>query len=146
MEDEQRNSQSQSLKHKLKQTLCLSCCFRHHRHHDDRDSDERPVLLRAPSIWLKSRAQDLPEIRDKCRHLINRIGGQHHRRSSSSADFRYDPLSYSLNFDRGFDDSLLDEAPLRNFSSRVPASAPVAVVPEADGAAKMAVPRVVACV
>ena len=150
MEDEQ--SISPSFKNKLKQTLCLSCCFRNSRRETlgsssssssssttSTSSDDRLTLGRAPSMWLKSRVQELPEIGDKCRHLINRIG-RHHRRHSSSADFRYDPLSYALNFD----DSHLYEAPLRNFSARVPASPPPE---EANGLAKpAAIPREIACV
>ncbi|KAH7860831.1 hypothetical protein Vadar_018510 [Vaccinium darrowii] len=100
MEDEQ-SSTTASLKNKLKQTLCLS-----NNNNDD--------CLR------------LPEIRNKCRDLISRIGC--HRRRCSSADFKYDPLSYALNFDQGgFDDDddyyyeRIDEvAPLRNFSAGVP--------------------------
>ncbi|XP_059637831.1 uncharacterized protein LOC132279806 [Cornus florida] len=132
MEDEQ--STSPSLKNKLKQTLCLSCCFRSNRRDtlDSPSSDDKPRLLRTPSTWLKSRAQELPEIKDKCRHLITRIG-KHHRRHSS-ADFRYDPLSYSLNFDGGYEDTQLDDVPLRNFSSRLPASPPPrrVAVPEVE--------------
>ncbi|PSS08165.1 Interleukin-2 receptor subunit beta like [Actinidia chinensis var. chinensis] len=150
MEDEQ--SISPSFKNKLKQTLCLSCCFRNSRRETlgssssssttSTSSDDRPTLVRAPSMWLKSRVHELPEIGDKCRHLINRIGRHHHhhRRHSSSADFRYDPLSYALNFD----DSHVDEAPLQNFSARVPASPPPV---DADGLAKpAAIPREIACV
>ncbi|KAH7841941.1 hypothetical protein Vadar_026940 [Vaccinium darrowii] len=97
--EEEQSSPTASLKNKLKQTLCLSNkdCLR------------------------------LPEIRNKCRDLISRIGC--HRRHCSPADFKYDPLSYALNFDQGgFNDDddyyyceRIDEvAPLRNFSARVP--------------------------
>ncbi|KAA8522922.1 hypothetical protein F0562_009345 [Nyssa sinensis] len=121
MEDE-HNTTSPSLKHKLKQTLCLSCCFRSNHHETlESPSTDKRRLVRASSMWLKSRAHELPDIRQKCCHLISRIGKH---RKCSSADFRYDPLSYSLNFDEGFEDTYLDEAPLRNFSSRLPASPP----------------------
>ena len=142
MEDEQ--SISPSFKNKLKQTLCLSCCFHNSRREtlgsSSSSSDDRPTLVRAPSVWLKSRVHELPEIGDKCRHLFHRIGRHHHhRRHSSSSDFRYDPLSYALNFD----DSHLDEAPLRNFSARVPATPPPE---EADGLVNpAAIPREIAC-
>ncbi|MCD9644831.1 hypothetical protein HAX54_033280 [Datura stramonium] len=122
-----------SLKQKLKNSLCFSCCFPHHHHHRNNtttttqlhsleyhhtppppqlpssSSDENPSL-----IWIK------PDIKDKCRTIFNFIGngngnGNRHKRHSS-AEFRYDPLSYSLNFE--------DEAPLTNFSSRLPPSPP----------------------
>ncbi|XAR66810.1 hypothetical protein NMG60_11013154 [Bertholletia excelsa] len=131
MEDEQCTSPS--LKDKLRQTLCLSCCFRNSRRESlvsPTSSDYRPTLVRASS-----------EIRDKCRHLINRIGRNQQRRNTSSADFRYDPLSYSLNFD----EADLDEAPLQNFSSRLPSSPPLRPVPEEDNLVAAAVPREITC-
>lgn len=65
------------------------------------------------------------DIKDKCMTVFSRIGngsitGKH--RKHYSAEFRYDPLSYSLNFEDGFDAD--DEAPLRSFSSRLPPSPP----------------------
>ncbi|KAL7239594.1 hypothetical protein ACSBR2_005488 [Camellia fascicularis] len=135
MEDEQITSPS--LKNKLRRTLCLSCCF---RANGSPPPDERSWLVRASSMRIRS-----PEIKDKCKHLISRIGRHHHHRrhSSSAVDFRYDPLSYSLNFDEGFDD--LDEAPLRSFSARpVPVSPPpLKTVSETDDLVK---PREITCV
>ncbi|XP_022732403.1 kininogen-1 [Durio zibethinus] len=103
------------------------------------NNHNKPGLSRtSSSTWLKS-----PEFKDKCRNLINRIGhgpGHRHSRSLShsnghgyqgynhghgrrhSADFRYDPSSYALNFDEGSDDSQLDGFPFRNFSARLPPS------------------------
>ncbi|KAK8597908.1 hypothetical protein V6N13_095302 [Hibiscus sabdariffa] len=91
------------------------------------------LCVTSTSTWLKS-----PDFKDKCRNLINRIGHGPggHRRSHShcvgrqsqsgrrrhSADFRYDPSSYALNFDEGCDGSQLDNFPLRNFSARLPPS------------------------
>ncbi|XP_057968339.1 uncharacterized protein LOC131157900 [Malania oleifera] len=133
MEDERESS---SLKHKLKSSLCLSCCFRSARRETlDSPSDERPRLIRASSSWLRSRAQDLPEIRDKCRNIMSRIG----RSRRQSHDFRYDPLSYALNFDEGFEESYDDEFPLRNFSARLPAAKP-----PPGSAASPTVPREIA--
>lgn len=128
-----------SLKSKLKDSLCFSCCFRRH-HHGHRQvldsptgqpapplpSDDKPTLL-----WLKTRkAHDLKDdIKDRCMMVFGRAGNginRHHRRHSS-AEFRYDPLSYSLNFEDGFDED--DEYPLRNFSARLPPSQPVKAVP-----------------
>ncbi|XP_015081656.1 uncharacterized protein LOC107025379 [Solanum pennellii] len=108
-----------SLKQKLKNSLCFSCCFTHRNtttklhaldYHpppsrQPSSSDENPSL-----IWIK------PDIKDKCRTIFNFISngnGNRHKRHSS-AEFRYDPLSYSLNFE--------DDAPLTNFSSRLPPS------------------------
>ncbi|KAI8018847.1 hypothetical protein LOK49_LG04G03012 [Camellia lanceoleosa] len=131
MENEQ--SISPSFKDKLKQSLCLSCCYRNNRR-ESLCSEDRPRLLRASSTWFRSRAHELPEIKDKCRLLISRIG-RNHRRHHSSGEFNYDPLSYALNFD----DAHLDEAPLRNFSSRFPASPPLKTV--AEDLVNPAVPR-----
>lgn len=84
-----------------------------------------------------------PELKDKCKNLMSRIGaggvggggggGRHRRRHS--ADFKYDPLSYALNFDEGENDDGHGygngepshdsvDVPLRNFASRLPASPP----------------------
>ncbi|XVF88233.1 hypothetical protein PTKIN_Ptkin19aG0033600 [Pterospermum kingtungense] len=135
-----------TLKQKLKSSLCLSW-LRHHSENiapspststpfatpnpSPRDNNN-PRLSRIPSnSWLKS-----PDIKDKCRNLINRIGhgpGHRHSRSHShipshnhgrrySADFRYDPSSYALNFDRGMEDSQFEEFPYRNFTARLPPS------------------------
>ncbi|KAI8565680.1 hypothetical protein RHMOL_Rhmol03G0279500 [Rhododendron molle] len=140
MEGEQ--STSPSLKTKLKQTLCLSCCLPANHPagslHSPSSSDERPRLLRASSAWLASRDHGFPEIKDKCRHIISRIGG-HRRRHSSSADFKYDPLGYSLNFDSG---GHVDEAPSRNFSTR---SLPLTTVPEGYDPVKPAVTSEITC-
>lgn len=139
MDDDRDHSGSSPLKQKRKPTLYLSCCFRNNnntnRNHEilespSSDDSSKPRLsLRSPTSWLKSRTHHLhlphnhnhefPEFKDKCKNLFCKIGrGRRH-----SADFRYDPLSYALNFDEGTsDDNLVDEFPLRNFSSRLPPS------------------------
>ncbi|KAK6944408.1 hypothetical protein RJ641_025510 [Dillenia turbinata] len=111
-----------SLKQKLKSSLRIPCCFPPH-HRDDSSVDLWPQLLRSTS-WMRSRTHESPEFRDKDkrRHFIPRLGLGHRRRSVST-DFRYDPLSYALNFDDGsFDDSYPDDIPLRNSSSKLPPS------------------------
>ncbi|OIT22622.1 PREDICTED: uncharacterized protein LOC109217366 [Nicotiana attenuata] len=132
MEDDEFTTSPLSLKQKLKNSLCFSCCFPHHPRSNTTtpttklhsldyrppppSSDENPSL-----IWTKN---DFPDIKDKCRTIFNFIGngnGNRHKRRSS-AEFRYDPLSYALNFEDGYED---DEAPLRNFSSRLPPPPPV---------------------
>lgn len=128
-----------SFKTKLKHSFCFYCCLRrrHNGRHSHRQvldsppgpppppSDDRPTLL-----WLKTRApHDLKDdIKDKCMTIFGRGGnGSRRQRRHPSAEFRYDPLSYSLNFEDGFDDG--DEYPLRNFSARLPPSQPAHATP-----------------
>lgn len=115
MEKEPMNSYSPSLKNKIKQTMCLSCCFRSNR----RETLEPPA---SSMWWLKTKVHEFPEMKEKCRNIFNRMRN-HHRRHSST-DFHYDPLSYSLNFEDIHDDHHLDEVPLKNFLSRLPVSTP----------------------
>ncbi|KAF8389172.1 hypothetical protein HHK36_025865 [Tetracentron sinense] len=77
-------------------------------------------MTRSTSMWLRSRAHELPEIKEKCRNVISRFS----KSRRQSPDFTYDALSYALNFDEGSDDSQFDEFPFRNFSARLPASPP----------------------
>lgn len=131
-DDNSAMSSPPSFKTKLKHSLLFSCCFRRHRRQVldspppsstvTASSDDKPTV-----IWLKKKVAShefKDEIKDKCITVFSRIGnasrGKHKRHSS--AEFRYDPLSYSLNFEDGFDCD--DEAPLRNFSSRLPPSPP----------------------
>ncbi|KAL3532238.1 hypothetical protein ACH5RR_005759 [Cinchona calisaya] len=131
-----------SLKTKLKNSLCFYCCFRgdHHHHHSHRQVLDSPPPLPLPAddkpalLWTKTRmAHDLKDdIKDKCMTIFGRGcgngsrggGGGKHKRHSS-AEFRYDPLSYSLNFEDGFGAGDDEEYPLRNFSARLPPSPPV---------------------
>ncbi|XP_051149101.1 uncharacterized protein LOC127263871 [Andrographis paniculata] len=115
-----------SLLHRLTQSLCFSCCFhrRRRRRHFPLPSDENPTL-----IWIecgKSRPphdhQSLSEIKEACCSIFG-IAGVKSRRYSM-AEFRYDPLSYALNFEDGFEFD--DEAPLKSFSARLPPSPPLA--------------------
>lgn len=130
-------SPSSSLKHKIRSSICFSCCFRSSAAGDDLDGDHPPSLIRSSSVWIRSKAHEFPEIKDKCRTLISRMGGRHRR--GHSADFRYDPLSYARNFDDGNGDDLdlVDEQHLgyRNFSRRLPASPPGASGPPTIGVA-----------
>ncbi|KAI3446817.1 hypothetical protein Pfo_003482 [Paulownia fortunei] len=125
MDDDTNPASPPTLKHKLKQSLCFSCCFRRrHRqllplHSSVSPSDDNPTL-----IWVKTKGphdHSLSEIKEKCRTMLGFSGVKHKRHSS--AEFRYDPLSYALNFEDGFDFD--DEAPLKNFAARLPPSTPV---------------------
>ncbi|KAL2458007.1 hypothetical protein Adt_46117 [Abeliophyllum distichum] len=122
---------SPSLKNKLKQSLCFSCCFRrcrHHSHHHPLNSLPPPCFVsddKPTVIWIKTKVphdQTLSDIKVKCRNMLGFSGTKHKR--YSSAEFRYDPLSYALNFEDGCDDDG-NEVPLRNFTARLPASPPV---------------------
>ncbi|XP_062164098.1 uncharacterized protein LOC133870867 [Alnus glutinosa] len=118
MYNEFQQPSTPSLRHKVK-LWCFSSSV-HHSGPPEGDDQDKPRSPRSPYAWIKSTAQDLPEIRDRCKNLISRIGcrarSRHHR--SHSADFSYDPLSYALNFE---DDTRVDEFPL-NFSARLAAS------------------------
>ncbi|XP_022981208.1 uncharacterized protein LOC111480417 [Cucurbita maxima] len=95
-------------------------CFR--RDHSDFFESEDDSSPRTPRSPLKSMAAEFPEIRGMCRNLVARIG-RCRRRYHHSADFRYDPSSYALNFE---DEQVRDddEFPIRDFASRLPASPP----------------------
>ena len=121
------DSPSSSLKHKIHSSICFSCCFRSSAAAELDDDGHPPSLIRSSSTWIRSKAQEIPEIKEKCWTMISRVG-RHHRRGGQFADFRYYPLSYALNFDEGTGDDLdfadEDEFQYRNFSSRLPASPP----------------------
>ncbi|KAG8639399.1 uncharacterized protein LOC110600515 [Manihot esculenta] len=133
------SSSPSSLKQKLKlrYPFFLSSSFRRTNPTDSSspsvpDASQSSKLLRTTSAGIKSRAHD------KCKNFISRIGrnGQaqpqeaqghgygrgHRRRHSVSADFRYDAMSYALNFDEGNDESPENDFRLRSFSSRLPQS------------------------
>ncbi|KAM7477204.1 hypothetical protein LguiB_024447 [Lonicera macranthoides] len=115
---------------KLKQTFnCFSSCSSSPRRPLDSPSstsssisDDYSSPGKVSTMWIKTRDHDFPEIKDKCLNVFNRICNHHHHhhhRRYSSENFKYDPLSYALNFENGSYD---DEARFRNFSSRLPAS------------------------
>ncbi|KAF4404556.1 hypothetical protein CsatB_022861 [Cannabis sativa] len=119
----------------------LSRCFSSrgvHHHHEvlGNNNDYRASSFRTRT-WLKSTANDLPEIRERCRNLIQRWKiRRHNNQPFQSSDFSYDLSSYSLNFEDDnsrFDD---DEFRLKDFSSRLPASPSTPTLPPASSAAK----------
>ncbi|KAK8939814.1 hypothetical protein KSP40_PGU010245 [Platanthera guangdongensis] len=92
----------------------FSCCPRRVK------SEEKPPIRSQPS-WIRMKARELPGIKQRCRGFITRIGNASRR---PHGDFRYDPISYALNFDEGGDNGVAGEELLqfRNFSSRLPAA------------------------
>ncbi|KAH0774430.1 hypothetical protein KY290_011567 [Solanum tuberosum] len=127
-----------SLKQKLKNSLCFSCCFPHRRPPPPppppppSSSDENPAL-----IWVNNdEPSNLPKLKDKVLNVLNFVGtGSNRHKRHASTELRYDPMSYSLNFEDGFDDDNEEIAPLRNFSSRLPPSPPVKSMPVREVAA-----------
>lgn len=117
-----------------KSSMKISCCFNTSNYHRRGGSFDISSILpspsrRSPSSWIRSKTQDLPEIKGKCKNFISRKSGGGKHRRHSSAEFSYDPLSYSLNFEDNVVDDLvdLDQMP-RSFSSRLPASPPRATI------------------
>ncbi|KZV27423.1 hypothetical protein F511_02532 [Dorcoceras hygrometricum] len=106
--------------HKSKtSSLCFFSCFRLRRHH----LYVQHPPSKAAVIWDKTRdIHSLSDIRDKCRSMLGLPGSR--QRRHSSADFRYDPLSYSLNFDDGFSCCDDHEAQSRKISASLPSSPP----------------------
>lgn len=120
-----KTKQQQRLSRKAKQRLsiCFSCiCFRSICPRRDEQPNQRPRFSRtssSPYQW--SRKPEIRELKERCRSFISRIGKSPRKNSD---DFRYDPLSYSLNFDDGSNESGQPEFPFRSFSARLPASPP----------------------
>ncbi|KAJ4836880.1 hypothetical protein Tsubulata_015769 [Turnera subulata] len=119
--------------------VAFSSTEKHHHHHPPHQGQEDGQLEAAaaatPSTLSpreNANANAVSSPRDKAKQFISRIGRRshghghshgHHRRHSLSADFRYDAMSYSLNFDEGMDEGECGEDPLRRtFSSRLPPS------------------------
>ncbi|CAO2841078.1 unnamed protein product [Amaranthus hypochondriacus] len=122
---EDRSGCSPSLKYKLKNSFCG--CFKQFPNHYNHLTDEFIVSPKSPMV--RSSSTEEFKLKHKCRFLMNRISGNspkenhqfHHHRKSHSTDFRYDPISYSLNFQQE-NSSIEDDFPFRDFSSRLPSS------------------------
>lgn len=114
---------------------CFSCCFGGGggggggvggEGYEPPQESQTASFVRSSSTWIRSKAQEIPEIKEKCRGLISRMA----KPRRQSGDFRYDPLSYALNFDEGpdFDGDGGEISPAefryRNFSSRLPPTPP----------------------
>jgi hypothetical protein len=106
---DRQSSFTQSLRSSF---LCFSCCFK-----GSNGAEEAPAasLLRSSSVWIREKARGIPGMVTKF-----------NRNRKASGDFRYDPISYALNFDGGedYNADLAQEEMLRfkNLSSRLPAS------------------------
>jgi hypothetical protein len=114
-------------KQKMRASNCFSCCFGASGSSDDLELEERPIsLMRSSSTWLKERAQELPELGERCRGIVDRIRW----RRRFTGEFSYDPLSYARNFDGGMDENEGDDAAqgealrFKDFSSRLTRSPP----------------------
>uniref|UniRef100_A0A803Q8D8 Reverse transcriptase domain-containing protein n=1 Tax=Cannabis sativa TaxID=3483 RepID=A0A803Q8D8_CANSA len=101
-----RHSQSHSptsISQKLHSSISnISCCFapnKNPNHHpiSPVHVTKSRILGRSSSAWMKFRENHYHEF-NMCRTLISRIRHGRHRRHHS-ADFHYDALSYSRNFD-----------------------------------------------
>ncbi|GMI92836.1 hypothetical protein like AT5G35090 [Hibiscus trionum] len=134
-----------SLKQKLKDSFRLRWLHHHHHDHNQQTSSvpttPHSTPISSPTATSSPKKLSSPKaFKHKCRDLINRIGHSNsHRRSLShnhnhnhgksyeishrrrrSMEFRYDPSNYALNFDKGQEDSEMDEFPNRTFTSRLP--------------------------
>jgi hypothetical protein len=112
-------------KQKTRASNCFSCCFGASGSFDE--LEERPIsMMRSSSTWLKDRAQELPELGERCRGIVDRIRW----RRRFTGEFSYDPLSYARNFDGGLDETEEDDVSqgdafrFKDFSSRLPPSPP----------------------
>nr|XP_011470030.1 PREDICTED: uncharacterized protein LOC105353085 [Fragaria vesca subsp. vesca] len=155
------------LRKKLRSSLCILPCFKdnksHHQHNHSHGSITAPTtphgysasghnrddlgLLRPSDASLSTpksarshHHHEFSELKDKCRKAIGRMG-RHSSGRRHSGDFKYDELSYALNFDH--EDPNEDDGgfPLRNFSARLPHSPPK----ESAAAASPASKEITAC-
>ncbi|KAH0458149.1 hypothetical protein IEQ34_013464 [Dendrobium chrysotoxum] len=123
---------SPPLKQKIQSTSFLFCCFR------GAVAEEEPPmvaasLLRSSSSWIRARVSELPDIKERYMGMLARKGESLRQ---GCGEFRYDALSYALNFDEGGEDddgAGAEETRYRRFSSRLPASPPQTVVGVAFG-------------
>lgn len=110
---------SPTFAHKLKSSIC---CF-HGSQQDDLLVLESPSKMSprssSPCSWLKSTAGEFPDLLDRCRYLLARMGRGRTKRYLGSLDFTYDSSSYALNFEDDCPDAA-DEFPFRDFNARLP--------------------------
>ncbi|XAR69636.1 hypothetical protein NMG60_11001313 [Bertholletia excelsa] len=114
MDDERETAYLRRHRRRKSLPISLSCCFSNSGGYPDSSSCSDTEKA-TPST--RSKAQESPDFRNRCRGFMSRIRGNPRR---YSADLSYDPLSYALNFD----DGPSDEAYLDDFISRLPLSPP----------------------
>lgn len=123
MEDHEQYEALSSRSRRKKLSVSLSCCFNGHHHRSDlSDATSSSSIIASPS----SRLTPPSSLKGRYKSLISHMSRQ---RRHSSADFSYDPLSYSRNFEdndhhHDVDPSDLDDFPIRSFASRLPLSPP----------------------
>ncbi|PKU68838.1 uncharacterized protein LOC110100292 [Dendrobium catenatum] len=102
-------SPSPSPRHKTRPIIRFPCCSR------VANSEDPPVVeasvIRSTPSWIRAKAMELPEMKECCRRLIGKSSGR------QFGDFRYDPISYALNFDDGDDGANAELFRLRNPTS-----------------------------
>uniref|UniRef100_A0A0D9X6D4 Uncharacterized protein n=1 Tax=Leersia perrieri TaxID=77586 RepID=A0A0D9X6D4_9ORYZ len=107
---------------------CFSCCFGGGEGGDGEEEEEEEKLgqraaraLRTSSRWVRDRAVELPE-------MVARAGRRRRKtppQQQVAGEFRYDPVSYALNFEEdGDSDGEVDPFKYVAFSARLPASPP----------------------
>ncbi|KAK4748350.1 hypothetical protein SAY87_014936 [Trapa incisa] len=113
----QCESSSLPLKLRPRSTICHFCCFSAVEDADDYgDMHDQPTTFRR-CRWML--ASHLPEMRDRCLRLISR---SQRKGGNSQAEFNYDPLSYTLNFEDEWSRKEDEQFPLHNFLARMPAT------------------------
>lgn len=113
------DSSSPPLKRRLRPSVCYFCCFTVREDGGYNENHSRTPIIRRICCWILPLARKLPEIRDQCL----RLGGRSKRKvGHSPAEFSYDPLSYTLNFEDNWSREEDEEFPLRNFLARIPAT------------------------
>lgn len=140
MEEEHETSSLRA--RRKKSSVSLGCCFNRHHRAESLDASSSsssvppsPGSSRriSPSAWIRSKTNDLPDVKIKGRYRGLMSCMRRHRRHSS-ADFTYDPLSYSLNFEDDDHDSsdVTREFPMRSFAARLPLSPPRSAAGDGD--------------
>ncbi|CDP18802.1 unnamed protein product [Coffea canephora] len=139
MEEEHETSSLRA--RRKKSSVTLRCCFNGHRRADSLDAPSSSSVLpspsssrrMSPSAWIRSKTNELPDVKIKGTYRGLMSCMRRHRRHSS-ADFSYDPLSYSLNFEDDDHESSegTGEFPMRSFAARLPLSPPRSATGDGD--------------
>uniref|UniRef100_A0A0E0EJX1 Uncharacterized protein n=1 Tax=Oryza meridionalis TaxID=40149 RepID=A0A0E0EJX1_9ORYZ len=106
---------------------CLSCCFGGVDGDGDGEGEElgqrAARALRTSSRWVRDRAVELPEMVARAGRRRRKPHLQQQQQQQLAGEFRYDPVSYALNFEEDGDG---EAQPFKYmaFSARLPASPP----------------------